>query len=170
MAAFHQLDLYNKQDRQDQGLQSALHPSDFICVLTVNQSGLDQGKDVCSLTAFTLSSCFPITSLSLINSLPSTTLLFPPLWTTFTLTAVQLPSPGHMLRIIAQARSCVQKNWPMPVTFLKTGNLQDSVSATSASCFRLHLGSATLVAGPRPTNTSEYSLTAIREQYYREMH
>ena len=169
MAAFHQLNLYNTQDRQDQGLHSALHPSDFICVLTVNQSGLDQGKDVCSLTAFTLSSCFPITSLSLINSLPSTTLLFPPLWTTFTLTAVQLPSPGHMLRIIAQARSCVQ-NWPMPVKFLKTDNLQDSVSAASESCFRLHLGSATLVAGPRPTNTSEYSLTAIWEQYYREMH
>ena len=45
MAAFHQLNLYNTQVRQDQGLQYALHPSNFICVKSVNQSGLDQGKD-----------------------------------------------------------------------------------------------------------------------------
>ena len=45
MAAFHQLNLYNTQVRQDQGMQYAHHPSNFICVISVNQSGLDQGKD-----------------------------------------------------------------------------------------------------------------------------
>ena len=170
MAAFHQLNLYNTQDRQDQGLHSALHPSDFIFVISVNQSGLDQGKDSVLTNCFYLVLMLPNNLLILDQLPPIYHAAVPAPLNHFHPDSSSIAQPGHIFWIIGQARSCVQKNWPMPVTFLNTGNLQDSVSATSASCFRLHLGSATLVAGPRPTNTSEYSLTAIWEQYYREMH
>ena len=46
---------------------------------------------------------------------------------------------------------------PMPVILRSNmQNLHFCVSATNASCFLLTLGSATLVAGPLPTNTSKY--------------
>ena len=102
MAAFHQLNLYNTQDRQDQGLQSALHPSDFICVISVNQSGLDQGKDS------VLTNCF-----YLVLMLPNNLLILdqlPPIY------HAAVPAPLNHFHpdnsLIAQPKSYVKNNCP----------------------------------------------------------
>ena len=102
MAAFHQLNLYNTQDRQDQGLHSALHPSDFICVISVNQSGLDQGKDSVPTNCFYLVLMLP-NNLLILDQLP-------PIY------HAAVPAPLNHFHpdssSIAQPRSYVKNNCP----------------------------------------------------------
>ena len=49
-------------------------------------------------------------------------------------------------------------------------NLHFRVSATITSCFRLHLGSATLVAGPLPTSTSKYLFSPPARFFFAQWH
>ena len=102
MAAFHQLNLYNTEDRQDQGLHSALHPSDFIFVISVNQSGLDQGKDSVLTNYFYLVLVLP-NNLLILDQLP-------PIY------HAAVPAPLNHFHpdssSIAQPRSYVKNNCP----------------------------------------------------------